>query len=57
MESGHRLLEKKLVNKLKRDVNGNIAQFKGKLVVKDYFQQYKVDFEKIYVILIKPMVF
>lgn len=57
MESGHCLLEKKLVNKLKRDVNGNIAQFKGKLVVKDYLQQYKVDFDKTYIALIKPMVF
>ncbi len=45
IQPGHRPLGEKWVYKIKRDVDGNIARFKARWVVKDYLQQFCVDFD------------
>ncbi len=57
MEPGHRLLSGKWVFKIKRDVNGVIARFKVRWVVKDYLQQFGIDFDQTFAIVVKPMAF
>lgn len=51
MEPGHRSLGGKWVYKVKRDVNGNIARFKG------YLQQFGVDFDQTFAAVVKPTAF
>ena len=43
--------------KIKRDVDGNIAQFKARWVVKGYLQQFGVDFDQTFAAVVKPMAF
>lgn len=43
--------------KLKRDMNGTIARFKARLVVWNYFQQFKINFDWTFTIVIKPITF
>lgn len=57
IEPGHRPVGSKWVYKLKRDVDGNIAWFKARWVVKGYLQQYGVDFNQTFAALVKPMAF
>ena len=57
IKPGHRPLEGKWVYKLKRDVDRNIAWFKAKWVVKGYSQQYRVDFDQTFVVIIKLIAF
>ena len=57
IEPGHRPLGGKWVSKIKRDVNGNVAWFKARCVVKGYLQQYGVDFNQTFAAVVKPMVF
>ena len=57
IEPGHRLLERKWVYKVKRDVDGNIAKFKARWVVKGYLQQFGVDFDQTFAAVVKPMAF
>lgn len=57
MEPGHQPLGGKWVYKVKQDVNGNIARFKARWVVKGYLQQFGVDFDQTYAVVIKPMAF
>lgn len=40
-----------------RDVNGNIAQFKARWVVKGYLQQFGVDFDQTFAAVVKPIAF
>lgn len=54
---GHQPLWSKWVHKLKRDVDSNIACFKTKWVVKDYLQQFGVDFDQSFAAVVKPMAF
>lgn len=42
--SGYRPLGGKWVYKVKRNVNGNIARFKARWIVKGYLQQFRIDF-------------
>lgn len=55
MESGHRPLGGKWVYKVKRDVDGNVARFKARWVIKGYLQQFGVDFDQTYASVVKPM--
>ena len=57
MESGHRPLRGKWVYKVKRDVEGKIARFKARWVVKGYLQQFGIDFDQTYAAVVKPMAF
>lgn len=43
--------------KIKCDINGNIAYFKARWVVKGYLQQFRVDFDQIFAVIVKPMAF
>ncbi len=43
--------------KVKRNINGDIAQFKARWVVRGYLQQYGVDFDQTYATVIKLMAF
>ena len=57
METGHRALGGKWVYNIKRDVDGNVARFKARWVVKDYFQQLGVDYDQNFAAVVKPMAF
>lgn len=57
IEPSHRPLGGKWVYKVKRDVDGKIARFKARWVVKGYLQQYGVDFDQTYAAVVKPMAF
>ncbi len=57
MEPGHRPLSGKSVFKIKRDVNGAIARFKARWVVKGYLQQFGIDFDQTFAAVVKPMAF
>ena len=57
MEPGHRALGGKWVYKIKRDVDGNVARFKARWVVKGYLQQFGVDFDQTFAAVVKPMAF
>lgn len=55
--SGHRPLGGNWVYKVKRDVNGDIARFKARWVVKEYLHQFGVDFDQTFAAVFKPMAF
>lgn len=57
MEPGHRALGEKWVYKIKQDVDGNVARFKARWVVKGYLQQFGVDFDQTFAAVVKPMAF
>ncbi len=57
IEPGHKPLGGKWVYKVKRDVNGDIARFKARWVVKGYLQQYGVDFDQTFAAVVKLMAF
>ena len=57
IEPGHCPLGGKSVYKVKRDVDGNIARFKARWVVKGYLQQFGVDFDQTFTAVVKPMAF
>ncbi len=57
MEAGQRALRGKWVYKVKRDVNGKVARFKARWVVKGYLQQFGVDFDQTFAAVVKPMAF
>lgn len=57
IQPGHRPLGGKWVYKVKRDVEGKIARFKATWVVKDYLQQFGVDFDQTFAAVVKPMAF
>lgn len=42
---------------MKQDVNGNIAGFKARWVVKNNLQQFGIDFDQIFVVIIQPIAF
>ena len=53
----HKPLSGKWVFKIKRDVNGDIARFKARWVVRGYLQQFGVDYDQTYAAVVKPMAF
>lgn len=57
MKPGHQALGGKWVYKIKRDVDGNVARFKARWVVKGYLQQFGVDFDQTFAAVVKPMAF
>lgn len=57
METRHCVFRGKWVYQVKRDVDGNIARFKARWVVKSYLQQYKVDFDQTFAAVVKPIAF
>lgn len=57
MEVGHRALGGKWVYKIKRDVEERVARFKARWVVKEYLQQFRVDFDQTFAAVVKPMAF
>lgn len=57
VKAGHKPLSGKWVFKVKRDVNGDIARFKARWVVRGYLQQYGVHFDQTYAAVVKPMAF
>ncbi len=57
MEAGHRALGGIWVYEVKRDVDGNVARFKARWVVKRYLQQFEVDFDQTCAAIAKPMAF
>lgn len=42
---------------MKQDVNKDIVQFKARWIVKNYLQQYGLNFNQMFIIMVKPMVF
>lgn len=42
---------------VKRDINGVITRFKAQQIVKSYLQQYGVDFNQIFLAIVKLMAF
>lgn len=56
-KAGHKPLSGKWVFRVKRNVNGDIARFKARWVVRGYLQQYGVDFDQTYAAVVKPMAF
>ncbi len=57
IEPGLKHLGRKWVYKVKRDVNGNIARFKARWVVKGYLKQFGVDFDQTFAEVVKPIAF
>ena len=57
IEPSHWPLGGNWVYKVKQDVDGNIARFKARWVVKGYLQQFGVDFDQTFAAVIKPMAF
>lgn len=57
MEPPHRAFEGKWIYRVKRDVDGNIACFKARWIVKGYLQQFRVDLAQSFAALLKPMAF
>ncbi len=57
IQLSHRALGGKWVYKVKRDVNGDIARFKARWVVKSYLQQFGADFDQTFAAVVKPMAF
>lgn len=57
IKPGHCPLEGKWVYKVKQDVDRNIARFKAKWVVKSYLQQFSVDFDQTFAVVVKPITF
>ena len=57
IKAGYQSLGEKWVYKVKRDVDGNLAHFKARWVVKGYLQQFGVDFDQIFTTVVKPMAF
>lgn len=57
MKPGHQALGGKSVYKIKRDVDGNVARYKARWVVKGYLQQFGVDFDQTFAAVVKPMAF
>lgn len=57
IQPGHRPLGGKWVYKFKRDVDGNIARFKVRWVMKGYLQEFGVDFDQTFAAVVKPMAF
>lgn len=55
--AGHRPLEGKWVSKVKRYVTEEIARFNARSVVKNYLQQFMVDFDQTFAAAVKPMAF
>lgn len=53
----HQSLRKKLVYKLKHDVDSNITYFKAKWLVKGCFQQFEINFDQIFATIIKFIAF
>ena len=52
-----KFLDDKWIFKIKRNVEENIARYKIRWIVKNYLQQYDIDFEQIFVFVIKSMIF
>ncbi len=57
IEPSHRALGERWVYRVKRDMNETIARSKARWVVKDYLQQFGVDFDQTFVAVMKPMAF
>ena len=57
IQPGLKPLGGKWVYKVKRDVHGDIARFKARWVVKGYLQQFGVDFDQTFTVVVKPMAF
>lgn len=57
IQPGRQVLSGKWVYKFKRDVNGDIARFKARSIVKGYLQQFGVDFDQTFAAVVKPMAF
>ena len=55
--SGYYPLGRKWVYKVKQDVNGDIACFKARSVIKGYLQQFGVDFDQTFTAVVKPIAF
>lgn len=57
IQIGHWRPSERWVYKIIQDVNGNIAQFKAKWMVKTHLQQFGVDFDKTFATVVKLMAF
>ena len=57
VKPGHRPLKGKWVYRIKRGVDNQITRFKARWVVKGYLQQVGIDFDQIFVAVVKPMAF
>ena len=57
IEAGHRALGGKWIYKVKCDVDKKVARFKARWVVKGYSQQFGVDFNQTFAVVVKPMAF
>lgn len=57
VEQGHKVLSKKWVFRVKRDVNGGITRFKARWVVRGYLQQFGIDFDQTFTVVVKSMAF
>ncbi len=57
VERGHKLLSRKWVFKVTRDVNGALTRFKACWVMQSYLQQFGIDFDQTFAAIVKPMAF
>lgn len=55
--AGQKALDGKWVFKLKREVDGKVIRFKARYVVKEYLQQYGINFDQTFAAVVKPMAF
>ena len=56
IKAGYKPLSGKWVYKIKRDVNGLIARYKARWVVKGYLQQHGIDFDQTFAAVVEPVV-
>lgn len=57
MKPHYRLLSRKWIFKVKKDVNRAIARLKIEQMVKSYLQQFAINFSKSFIVVVHPIAF
>ena len=53
----YKFLTSKQVFKIKKEKNGEVLCYKAKQVIKGYLQQYSINYNQIFAIVVKPIAF
>lgn len=48
MPKGNKVIPCKWIFKIKRDINREVSQYKARLVAKDYYQNFGIDYDEIF---------